>query len=261
MTNKGILLCGGSGSRLQPLTKKHFNKHLVPVNDKYMFEYPLQNLIDLGVTDLIVVTSSENCGLFAEIIGNGKQYGLKNVIYKVQTEPDGILGAIKLCKNELFDQLYITDKCGSFWVALGDNFIELDKELIEFSSQEYNDFILITKHVKQGADQLGIMKDFGIVEKPKGDIKGNAVVGLYKFPLMVFEEINKFVKSDRGEFEITDLNNHLLNINIGSKENPELLFPKEDCIYQMKDDCEWFDMGTIESLEKVRKLLKLKEIK
>lgn len=233
---KGILLCGGKGTRLEPYTSFYKNKHLVHVLlDTPMVMLPLKTLKDFGVKDVLLITSDENCGLFAEILKDGSHLGF-NITYKVQKEADGILGAIKLAKDFLKgEERFIT--------VLGDNFHKLDWNRSDLNDiKKYSYFRIFTKPVKGNASDYGILTEFGIVEKPK--IKdGNAVTGLYILPTKIYEYINNFNKSLRGEFEITDLLNHIQTINKMDIKSVN---------YVMSENEQWIDCGSHNKLSEIR---------
>jgi len=238
---KGVLLCGGKGTRLEPYTSYYGNKHLVQVSiDVPMVMLPLKTLKDFGVTDLLLITSDENCGMFTELLKDGSHLGF-NITYKVQREPDGILGALKLAKDFLKgEERFIT--------VLGDNFHKLDwtrKDLNDISRYSY--FRIFTKPVVGTASDYGVITDDGIVEKPKYLKDGNAVTGLYILPTTLFEYVETFKKSARNEFEITDLLNSIIKRNKMTVKSVN---------YEMNDNEYWLDCGSGNNLESIRETLK-----
>ncbi len=200
---KGIVLAGGLGTRLLPLTKIT-NKHLLPILDKPMIYYPLQTLINAGVDDIMIVTGGNNAGDFLRLLGNGKQFGLKDINYTYQEGEGGIAEALDLAKNFADDEKTI--------IILGDNIIEknITKEKEEFEKQKEGAKILIKKVSNPssfGVPELDGEKVIGIEEKPKHPKTDCAVIGIYMYDSRVFDIISTLERSERGELEITDVNN------------------------------------------------------
>ena len=201
---KGIILAGGLGSRLSPLTRIT-NKHLLPVFDKPMIYYPLQTLVNAGIRDILIVTGGNNAGDFLRLLGNGKKdFGLDHINYTYQEGEGGIAAALSLA--EFFaDQEPIC-------VVLGDNIIEknINNAVKEFRKQKGGAKILL-KEVPDperfGVVRLKDDKVVEILEKPKNPPSALAVVGIYMFDNTVFEIIKTLKPSGRGELEITDVNN------------------------------------------------------
>jgi len=201
---KGIILAGGLGSRLSPLTRIT-NKHLLPVFDKPMIYYPLQTLVNAGIRDILIVTGGNNAGDFLRLLGNGKKdFGLDHINYTYQEGEGGIAAALSLA--EFFaDQEPIC-------VVLGDNIIEknINNAVKEFKKQKSGAKILL-KEVPD-PERFGVVRLEGdkvveILEKPKNPPSALAVVGIYMFDNTVFEIIKTLKPSGRGELEITDVNN------------------------------------------------------
>jgi glucose-1-phosphate thymidylyltransferase len=201
---KGIILAGGLGSRLSPLTRIT-NKHLLPVFDKPMIYYPLQTLVNAGIRDILIVTGGNNAGDFLRLLGNGKKdFGLDHINYTYQEGEGGIAAALSLA--EFFaDQEPIC-------VVLGDNIIEknINNAVKEFRKQKSGAKILL-KEVPD-PERFGVVRLEGdkvveILEKPKNPQSNLAVVGIYMFDNTVFEIIKTLKPSGRGELEITDVNN------------------------------------------------------
>jgi len=200
---KGIVLAGGLGTRLLPLTKIT-NKHLLPILDKPMIYYPLQTLINAGIEDIMIVTGGNNAGDFLRLLGNGKQFGLKDINYTYQEGEGGIAEALDLAKNFADDEKTI--------IILGDNIIEknITKEKEEFEKQKEGAKILIKKVSNPssfGVPELDGEKVIGIEEKPKHPKTDCAVIGIYMYDSRVFDIISTLERSERGELEITDVNN------------------------------------------------------
>lgn len=200
---KGIVLAGGTGSRLFPLTKIT-NKHLLPVFDKPMIYYPIQTLVDAGIRDLLVVTGGRNSGDFLRLLANGKEFGLKHINYAYQEGEGGIAEALALAEHFAGG-----DK---ICVILGDNIIEgsIAKAVQDFERQERCAKILL-KEVDD-AERFGVAeirgnRVVGIEEKPRKPKSHYAVTGIYMYDQTVFDKTRTLKPSARGELEITDVNN------------------------------------------------------
>jgi glucose-1-phosphate thymidylyltransferase len=207
MKMKGVVLAGGTGSRLFPLTKVT-NKHLMPIYDKPMIYYPIQTMADAGIDEIMVVTGGRNSGDFLRLLGNGKDFGLKRLNYAYQEGEGGIADALSLAEH-----FADGDK---ICVILGDNIIEGDirKAADAFRSQERGAKILL-KEVTD-AERFGVAefrgdKVIGIEEKPMRPKSNYAVTGIYMYDGTVFDKVNKLVPSDRNELEITDVNNFYIH--------------------------------------------------
>jgi glucose-1-phosphate thymidylyltransferase len=200
---KGVVLAGGTGSRLYPLTKIT-NKHLLPVYDKPMIFYPIEMLVEAGIRDILIVTGGRNAGDFLRLLGNGKQFGLSHLNYTYQEGEGGIADALSLAEHFVDGQ--------KICVVLGDNLIEgsIRQAVEEFERQERGARILL-KEVPD-AERFGVAEIEGdrivrIVEKPKHPKSRYAVTGIYMYDNTVFDKIRRLVPSARGELEITDVNN------------------------------------------------------
>jgi len=200
---KGIVLAGGTGSRLFPLTKIT-NKHLLPIYDRPMIFYPIQTLVDAGIRDIMIVTGGRNSGDFLRLLANGKEFGLKHINYTYQEGEGGIADALALAEHFADGQ--------KICVVLGDNIIEHDiREAAEkFQAQPSGAHILL-KEVHD-AERFGVAevsggKVVGIEEKPARPKSNYAVTGIYMYDASVFQKIKTLVPSGRGELEITDVNN------------------------------------------------------
>lgn len=200
---KGIVLAGGTGSRLFPLTKIT-NKHLLPIYDKPMIYYPIQTLVDAGIQDLLIVTGGRNSGDFLRLLGNGKEFGLKHINYTYQEGEGGIAEALALAEH-------FADK-KKICVILGDNIIEgsIVQAVRDFERQERGAKILL-KQVDD-AERFGVAeirgdRIIGIEEKPARPKSNYAVTGIYMFDETVFDKTRTLTPSARGELEITDVNN------------------------------------------------------
>jgi len=200
---KGLVLAGGLGTRLYPLTKIT-NKHLLPVYDRPMIFYPLQTLVNAGIKDIMIVTGGNNAGEFLRLLGNGKEFGLKHLNYTYQEKEGGIAEGVGLAEHFAEGERIV--------VILGDNIIEgnIVHAVMEFKHQESGAKIMIKKVKKPqdyGVAELKGNKIVGIVEKPKRPRSSYAVLGIYMYDNQVFDIIRALKPSRRGELEITDVNN------------------------------------------------------
>ena len=200
---KGVILAGGLGTRLFPLTKIT-NKHLLPVYDKPMIYYPIQTLVNAGIRDIMIVTGGNNAGDFLRLLGNGKEFGLKDINYTYQENEGGIADALGLAEHFVEGDRVV--------VMLGDNIIE--KNIVaaaeKFRSQKEGGKILL-KEVDNPQD-YGVAVVEGdrvreVIEKPSRPPSRFAVIGIYMYDSLVFDFIRQVNPSQRGELEITDVNN------------------------------------------------------
>jgi glucose-1-phosphate thymidylyltransferase len=233
---KGVVLAGGTGSRLFPLTKIT-NKHLLPIYDRPMIYYPIQTLVDAGITEILVVTGGRNSGDFLRLLANGKQFGLKHINYTYQEGEGGIADALQLAEHFADGQ--------KICVVLGDNIIEgnILAAANRFRKQEKGAHILL-KEVHD-AERFGVAEVsgdhiVGIEEKPAKPKSNYAVTGIYMYDATVFDKIRTLVPSRRGELEITDVNNAY--ISEGSMTFSYL-------------DGWWTDAGTFDSLLRAANLV------
>ena len=200
---KGIVLAGGTGSRLYPLTKIT-NKHLLPIYDKPMIFYPIQALVEAGIKDILLVTGGRNSGDFLRLLANGKEFGLAHLNYTYQEGEGGIADALALAEHFADGE--------KICVILGDNIIEGSiKEAVQaFEKQESGARILlkeVTDAERFGVAEMDGPRIVGIEEKPREPKSNFAVIGIYMFDGTVFDKVKKLVPSGRGELEITDVNN------------------------------------------------------
>jgi glucose-1-phosphate thymidylyltransferase len=200
---KGIVLAGGTGSRLFPLTKIT-NKHLLPIFDKPMIFYPLETLVAAGIRDILLVTGGRNSGDFLRLLANGKEFGLKHLNYTYQEGEGGIADALALAEHFADGE--------KICVILGDNIIEgsIAAAVEEFEKQERGARILL-KEVPD-AERFGVAelmdhRIVGIEEKPRKPKSNYAVTGIYMYDGSVFDKVKQLAPSGRGELEITDVNN------------------------------------------------------
>jgi len=234
---KGIILAGGTGSRLSPLTKIT-NKHLLPIYDKPMIFYPLQSLVDAGIQDILVVTGGKNAGDFLRLLGNGKEFGLKHLNYTYQEGEGGIAAALSLAEHFADGQ--------RICVILGDNIIEgsIRPAVENFRRQERGARILLKK--VPDAERFGVAeidgnRIVGIEEKPSNPKSNYAVTGIYLYDETVFDKVKQLVPSNRGELEITDVNNAYIRERSMSFDYLEGW---------------WTDAGTFDSLLRAANLVK-----
>jgi len=204
---KGIILAGGNGTRLHPLTKIT-NKCLLPIYDKPMIYYPIQTMVNSGIDDILLVCGGNAAGEFLRILGNGEQFGLNRLNYAYQQEPNGIAAALSLGRNWAGDE--------PICVMLSDNILQYPfKEHVK-NYKEPGAKIFITE-VKNpewyGVAQLDNNKVINIEEKPKKPKSNMAVIGLYIYDSHVWDYIDNLEPSKRGELEITDVNNLYLQDN------------------------------------------------
>ena len=200
---KGAVLAGGLGTRLQPLTRIT-NKHLLPVFDRPMVFYPIQMLVDAGVTDIIVLTGGNFAGEFLNLIGNGEDFGLPRINYAYQSGNGGIAEALGLCRDFVGDDKMI--------LVLGDNILEQNiKPSVDAFEQQEKGARIFLKEVAHPWE-YGIAETQGdritrIIEKPEVPPTNTAVIGVYMYPPDVFDIVDTLEPSQRGELEITDVNN------------------------------------------------------
>src|SRR6202790_3876152 len=200
---KGVVLAGGTGSRLNPLTKVT-NKHLLPVYEKPMVYYPIQTLVNAGIEEILLVTGGKNAGDFLRLLGNGRDFGLKHLNYTYQEGEGGIAEALGLAEYFAAGE--------SICVVLGDNIIENNvcQSVDNFKTQKHGAKILlkeVTDAERFGVAEIRGNHVVGIEEKPKNPISNYAVVGIYLYDATVFQKIRRLKPSGRGELEITDVNN------------------------------------------------------
>ncbi len=233
---KGVVLAGGLGTRLLPLTKVT-NKHLLPVYDRPMVYYPIQTLVNAGIREIMLVTGGNNAGDFLRLLGNGKEFGLKHLDYTYQEGEGGIADALRL--GEFFAD------GEPVCVVLGDNIIE--RNIVQaaraFREQKTGAKILL-KEVKDpqrfGVPVLEGKRVVKIEEKPKISQSPYAVTGIYFYDARVFEIIKTLKPSGRGELEITDVNNAYIAAG--------------ELTWDILDGW-WTDAGTIESLLNANQLV------
>jgi glucose-1-phosphate thymidylyltransferase len=233
---KGVVLAGGTGSRLFPLTKIT-NKHLLPIYDKPMIFYPIQTLVDAGIREILLVTGGRNSGDFLRLLANGREFGLKHIDYTYQEGEGGIADALGLAEH-----FADGDK---ICVILGDNIIEGNiREAADDFKKQKNGAKILLKEVTD-AERFGVaeLRDgqiVGIEEKPKKPKSNLAVTGIYMYDGTVFEKVRELVPSGRGELEITDVNNAYI---------------REGSMTYANLNGWWTDAGTFDSLLRAANLV------
>lgn len=232
---KGVILAGGLGTRLRPLTLVT-NKHLLPVYDRPMIYYPIQCLLNAGINEIMIVTGGEHAGDFLKLLKNGKQLGIHRLAYAYQEGEGGIADALKLAEDFA--------EGGKICVILGDNIIQgnIRKAAGDFFTQQ-SGAKLILKEVPD-PERFGVATIDGdriirIVEKPAKPESNLAVTGIYFYDGSVFEIAETLKPSERGELEITDVNNHFLE--------------RGDLTWETLRGW-WTDAGTIESLYRASRM-------
>lgn len=236
---KGVVLAGGTGSRLYPLTKVT-NKHLLPVGHVPMIYHPIRKLTALGIRDICVVTGIDHMGDVVNLLGSGKDFQCR-LTYQVQDEPGGIAQALALVENFAGHD--------SLCVILGDNIFEDDLSLFaaHFEQQKHGARIIL-KEVEDpqrfGVAEVQGQNIVGIEEKPKQPRSDLAVTGIYFYDHQVFDMIRTLKPSARGELEITDVNNAYLK--------------KSQLFYDVFSGF-WTDAGTFDSLIRANELVRAQE--
>lgn len=235
---KGIVLAGGAGTRLRPLTKVT-SKQLLPIYNKPMVLYPIETLVRAGISEILVIIAPNNAGDFLKLLGNGSAYNCK-ISYEIQEKPEGIAQALSIGKNFIGKD--------SVALILGDNLYG-------------DDFTADIKNFKTGGkifakkvadpERFGVvefnkeMKALSIVEKPSSPKSDYAVTGLYLYDNTCLQKITQIKPSARGELEITDINN---------------LYLKEGKLAVTFVNSYWLDCGTFESLYQANTLMRQKQI-
>ncbi|OGX24242.1 MAG: spore coat protein [Omnitrophica WOR_2 bacterium RIFCSPHIGHO2_02_FULL_45_21] len=236
---KGVVLCGGLGKRLEPLTRIT-NKHLLPVYNRPMVFYPIHTLVEAGIKDIMIVTGGNNAGDFLRLIGNGSEFGLRHINYTYQRGEGGIAEALGLTEH-FVDRSKVV-------VILGDNLIggSIKKYVQRFKKQENGARVLI-KEVSDphrfGVAEINEGRIISIAEKPKKPKSNYVITGIYMYDHKVFDIVRTLKPSRRGELEITDVNNAYL---------------KNNQLYYDILDCWWTDCGMPETLYRATALMRKK---
>ncbi|WP_248896430.1 sugar nucleotidyltransferase [Haloplanus halobius] len=224
---KGVVLAGGKGSRLRPMTRV-VNKHVIPIYDQPMIYYPVNTLADAGIDEIMIISNADHIGKYIELLENESDFDI-DFSYKVQSEPKGIAHAVGLAEQFVDDE---------FVVILGDNIIleDLGEKIGPLRSEE--DARIFLKQVSEpsaygvaSVDNEGHV--IGLEEKPENPESNDAVVGLYVFDSQVFDVISDLTPSERGEYEITDVNRQYLRTGTLRYE---------------RIDGSWYDAGTPEGV-------------
>jgi len=236
MALRGVILAGGLGKRLDPLTRIT-NKHLLPVYDRPMIYYPIQTLVDAGIRDILLVTGGNNAGDFLRLLGNGSEFGLNHINYTYQRGEGGIAEALNLARHFAQGSKLV--------VILGDNLIEksIKKYVDDFTAQPGGAKILLKK--VPDPQRFGVARIKGnritdIREKPRRPASDLAVTGIYMYDTKIFDIIKPLKPSRRGELEITDVNNEYIR--------------RGEMTFDVLDGW-WTDCGTFESLFRASKLV------
>jgi glucose-1-phosphate thymidylyltransferase len=233
---KGVILAGGLGTRLLPLTKIT-NKHLLPVYDQPMIYYPIRTLINAGIEDILIVTGGNDAGDFLRLIGNGREFGLKHINYTYQEGQGGIADALSLAE-------FFAEK-EKICVVLGDNIIEKNiRSAVESFKRQKRGAKIMLKEVPDpgrfGVPELDGDQVVRIEEKPKSPKSRYAIIGVYLYDNTVFDIVKTLKPSDRGELEITDVNNAYIN--------------RGEMTWEILDGW-WTDTGTFNSLLRASQLV------
>lgn len=238
---KGVILAGGLGTRLRPLTLVT-NKHLLPVFDRPMIYYPIECLLNAGIHEVLIVTGGEHAGDFLKLLKNGQDLGVKRLAYAYQEGEGGIADALRLARDFADGE--------KVCVVLGDNIIEgnIRKAAGEFFTQRSGAKILLK--TVEDPERFGVVRFEGegeharvaeIIEKPKSPPSHHAVTGIYFYDSDVFEMCDGLAPSARGELEITDVNNYYLK--------------RGDLTHDVLEGW-WTDAGTFESLHRASTLVR-----
>jgi len=234
---KGIILAGGTGSRLKPLTTVT-NKHLLPIYDKPMIYYPIETLKKAGIKDILIITGTHHAGAIFSLLGSGKDFGV-NFTYRVQDEAGGLPQAIGLAKEFVGEDKFVSIN--------GDNIIleDISEAVKEFEKGKEKSRVMLFETTKDEASKAGVAVLEGeevkeVIEKPINPPTNWVVIGVYMYTPQVFEIIQKLKPSARGELEISDIHNFY--IKDGSLKASKL---KES----------WLDAGSFDELLRVNEIL------
>ena len=241
---KGIILAGGAGTRLHPITKV-ISKQLLPIYDKPMIYYPLSILMAIGIKDILIISSPIDMPRYKSLLGNGKKWGI-NFSFKIQKKPNGIAQALILGEKFL--------KSDPSCLILGDNLFHGKDLLLSLkkADQDIKNASVVTYPVKN-PQRFGVLekrnnKPYKIIEKPKKPKSKRAITGIYFYPENVSKEAKKLIPSKRGELEISDLNQFFLKINQLS-------------VTELGKNSTWLDCGTFDSLLKASNFVAKTQLK
>jgi glucose-1-phosphate thymidylyltransferase len=233
---KGVVLAGGLGTRMLPLTRVT-NKHLLPVYDRPMIYYPIQCLVNAGITDIQIVTGGNSAGHFLQLLGNGSDFGLQDLSYTYQRGEGGIADALKLCEHFVDGDQFV--------VVLGDNIIESNiRGAVEDFARQGRGAKILLKEVPD-PERFGVASVVDgvvteIVEKPARPASNLAVIGIYMYDARAFDIARHLKPSERGELEITDVNNAYIQAG--------------EMTYELLTGW-WTDAGTFDSLRRATNLV------
>ena len=238
---KGVILAGGLGKRLEPLTRIT-NKHLLPIYDRPMIYFPLQTLVEAGTSQILLVTGGNTAGDFLRLLGNGREFGLKHLDYTYQRGEGGIAEALSLAEHFAGGEPIV--------VILGDNIVEKSiKPYVERFGRQKQGAKILLKEVENpsrfGVAELESERIIGIEEKPKTPKSPYAVTGIYFYDAQVFDIIRTLKPSGRGELEITDVNNAYI--------------ARRQMTYDILDGW-WTDAGLPESLFRAASLVRARAL-
>ena len=235
---KGVVLAGGLGKRLYPLTKIT-NKHLLPVYDQPMIYYPIRTLVTAGISDIMIVTGGNHAGEFLRLLGNGSEFGLNGLKFAYQEGEDGIAKALYLARDFVGRE--------KVCVILGDNILQDDiaPQMKRFEGSDSGAFLFLKEITDPQRFGVAEFNDAGelvqIEEKPEHPKSNFAVIGVYMYDPGVFKIIESLRPSSRGEYEITDVSNHYLRTGFVEHH----ILPGW-----------WSDAGTFESLYRAGQLVR-----
>ena len=231
---KGLILAGGSGTRLHPITKV-INKHLIPIGNKPMIQYPVVTLVNSQVTEIMVVSNPNSIGPIAKLLGSGSSFGC-NFYFRAQESPRGISDGINLARE-------FVDK-DNLMVILGDNLVKgtFSTTIKDFEKSKSGCGVFLKENENFQGFGVALMQNgkiIEVIEKPTSMISKMIVTGIYLFDYHCFDMIEDLYPSSRNELEVTDLINKYISLN--------------SCDTQIIED-DWLDAGTFSALEKAGKL-------
>jgi glucose-1-phosphate thymidylyltransferase len=235
---KGVVLAGGLGTRLHPLTKVT-NKHLLPIYDRPMIHYPIRTLVKAGITDIMIVTGGHHSGEFLRLLGDGKEFGLSRLHYAYQEGEEGIAKALSLARAFVGSDKVCT--------ILGDNILQDDiaSQVRTFDSSSLGAYLFLKEIEEPQRFGVAVFDENrhlqGVEEKPANPKSNYAVIGVYLYDASVFDVIETLKPSQRGEYEITDVSNYYLSKGIAD--------------YHVITGW-WSDAGTFESLYRAGALVR-----
>lgn len=233
---KGVILAGGTGSRLSPITDVT-NKHLLPVGSKPMISHVVEKMVKAEVLDIMIITGTEHMGDMISLLGSGEKYGCE-FTFRIQERAHGIADALRLTESFINNDKFI--------VILGDNMFEddLSKYIKEYKNSDSPCFLLLKEVPDPERYGIAILNEAGkiiaAVEKPRVPMSNLCITGIYMYDRSVFDKIKNLTPSDRGEYEITELNHKYIEEGLAS--------------YGTLDGW-WTDAGTFSSYHKANNLM------